>query len=422
MARRLRPHELYDLLGLEPLDEGPGLGSAGNNGDADPAGATSEGFGSSSESSLAPMVLIADPRPERTEALCSSLSRDGYQVLLARSGPEILDALVRQRVRTGVAIIRHSLLTSGGADLVRRLRSIAPAMPIIIQSNDLTPSERHEMIRNLDVDAIDNDRDDPERALDLVRCALATAHCFERIRADQEVRGLILAKLCDSLSTPLHVIQGYTEILREEPTTASAEEILHRLADATDTAIGILHDYLDLAQLDAPGILVRRERVGIDEVLAEIRDVARHEIGIRPLKFVVDALLTGSFIYTDGEKLRAILAQLVANAVKFTPIGVVRLSVRPRIDRTDFVLTDGGAGIDEDAMKALFTPFRQGAGDQVSSIPGHGIGLAIAERLSNLIGASLTAANGDAGGATFVLSIPGAMTLQTANALRHTVH
>jgi signal transduction histidine kinase len=244
------------------------------------------------------------------------------------------------------------------------------------------------------------------------------------VRAEQDVRGLILAKLCHNLRSPLHVIQGYTEVLRSDPSISAHEldDVLQRLTEATEKATGLVHDYLDLAHIDAPALPVQREQVDMDQMVAELRSLAWRQIGDKPVRLTTSMPLTGAFLYCDSQKLRVILSQLLANAIKFTPRGDIDLMIRSEADRTDFVLADRGPGISEQDLPLLLTPFRQLPDDPLACMPGQGIGLAIVHRLSALIGASVSVRRRQGGGTIFVLSVPGPLIVEDSESAGHTLH
>ena len=107
----------------------------------------------------------------------------------------------------------------------------------------------------------------------------------------------------------------------------------------------------------------------------------------------------------------AVLAQLLENAVKFSRAGTIELDVNDGPDAAQFVVRDVGPGIGAEALPALFDPFRQHPEMQETSTPGQGLGLAIARRLTDLLGGSLSVGRGEQGGAVFTLSIPDARKL-----------
>jgi signal transduction histidine kinase len=229
-------------------------------------------------------------------------------------------------------------------------------------------------------------------------------------RAEQELRGVILAKLCHELRTFLHIIRGYTEILGSDPTDSSVGGILERLEIASDTALGVAQEYLDLACLDLPGVTVRREPVNVDLLLDDLRNLGERKIDGRPLRLHTHISLRGAYICTDGEKLHAILAQLLAATIASNVSGEIQLTVRPEPAHTDFVLADTGPGITAADLPSTPGGFSRSQDEAITTVPRQGLGLAIARRLSALIGASLTAHVVAGAGATFILSLPWAVT------------
>lgn len=375
-----------------------------------------------SSSTLGSTVLLADGRPEALEALSPILTEEGYRILTARTHRVALDVFARERA--DILIIHHSLLAEGGLELIRRARALSPAVPIIVQCGPLERKERRRLIRDLDVNGIYSEDEDPDRVLELLDCALAAGRGAVRMRAEQDVRGLILAKLCHNLRSPLHVIQGYTEVLRSDPSMSPREldDVLERLTEATEKATGLVHDYLDLARLDAPGLPVRREPVDMDQLVAELRSLAWRQIGDKPVRLTTSMPLTGAFLYGDAQKLHVILSQLLANAIKFTPHGDVELMIRSEADHTDFVLADRGPGVSEQDLPLLLAPFRQSTRESLASTPGQGVGLAIVQRLSALIGASVSVHRRQGGGAVFVLSVPAPLVVEESESAGHTLH
>jgi signal transduction histidine kinase len=294
-------------------------------------------------------------------------------------------------------------------------------MPIIIRFCGRGDASRAALIR-CEVNAVHDDTDDPSHLLGLIACAATTAQAVERLRAEQEVRCLTLAKLCHNLRSPLHVIQGYTEVLREDPAAQEFNDILDRVGCATEAAIRQLHDYLARVRFEVADPVVRRELVNVDQLVAELQTRAAQQIGSRGVRLATRVPFSGACIQTDRDKLRGILLELLSNAIKFTPMGTVTLDVRTVRECTAFVMTDQGPGISEPELAALFNPFRQRPDEAVASLPGQGIGLAIARRLSALIGAGLAVERGGDGGAMFTLTVPAPMFVEVASVVSAALH
>ena len=350
-------------------------------------------------------VLLVSGQRDLVALDTARLEGEGHRVFAATDSVAALDVFVRER--TDMLIVEHSIIETGGAEFLRRVRALDDAVPVILRGHALDAEQRRRLMRALDLHGVYDDADAGSSGfLELVESALAGIRRVRNARAAHELRDLILAKFCHELRNSLHVIRGYSEILHGDPATSSVENIVGRLEIASDTALGLAQDYLDLARLDAPGVIVRLEPVDIDALLDDLRALGGRQIGARPVQFTTDVPFPGAFISTDGEKVRAILAQLLANAIKFTLSGKVRLTVRSELGRTDFIMADGGPGISQDALPDVLSPVCQFRNDVAATTPGQGVGLAIALRLSALIGASLTAQSDVQGGAIFTLSLP----------------
>jgi signal transduction histidine kinase len=349
-------------------------------------------------------VLLVAGRRAALDDTAAFLSADGYRVRAAASSEAAFDLFLDER--PDILVVELAIVDAGGQNLLRCVRVLDERVAVIVQCDGLDMTQRRRLVRELALHGTYNRNDDTGRILELLESAVASVRRIDGARAAQELRGLILTKFCHELRTALHVIRGYTEILGNESVASAADEIVARLDTATDTALGLAQDYLNLARLDAPGVAVRREAVDIDALFAELCAAGGRQVGGRSVQFTATVPFAGACIDTDGEKLRAILAQLLANAAKFTLSGEIRLRLRLELDRTEFVVSDTGSGIRADELPSVFTPFRQWRDDAASSLPGQGVGLAIAARLSTLLGASLAASSRTQTGAVFTLSFP----------------
>jgi len=379
-----------------------------------------DGPGRLRDSAGGALVLLAEDRPDAASTLQQALEQQGYRVQVVSSRRAALDVLAVERPE---ALVMHcTLLENGETDVVCQARAVAPAMPIIIRAKQAELAALRLARARREINAVHDDAQDIRQLLDLISCAVSTAQGVERLRTEQEVRCLTLAKLCHNLRSPLHVIQGYTEVLRDDPGAHPFADILGRVSRATETAIRLLHEYLARVRFEVPDPTVRRELLDVDQLLAELQTQATRQIGSRSLRLAIHTQFTGAYIQTDREKLKGILSELLSNAIKFTPSGTVTLGVRGGNTHTQFTVADQGPGISAVELKALFSPFRQRSDETFASLPGQGIGLAIARRLSTLIGAVLIAERGEKGGAIFSLSVPEPMIVQTASAAGCALH
>ena len=111
-------------------------------------------------------------------------------------------------------------------------------------------------------------------------------------------------------------------------------------------------------------------------------------------------------LVTDAGKLRQILVNLLANAVKFTETGVVELRTRANADTVEFEVVDTGPGIPHDFRDAIFEPFTQVDQSFTRRAGGTGLGLSIARKLARLLGGDVTVASEPRRGSRFTLRLP----------------
>jgi signal transduction histidine kinase len=341
-------------------------------------------------------------QPEDLQWLVTWLERAGCGVLKASDASIALDQYVRERAH--VLIVGQQLQDQRTRDLVRRIRILDPAIPVIAVYHDGDSSQRRQVLESIVPHAV-CDGHEPEQVVEAVESALHLTWRTSRARADQDLRTLLMAKFSDDVRNAIHAIQGYAEILRDD-SVPRVRNAVTGLSEAAGQALELVQKYLDLARLDCPGMVVRREVVPIDQLLADLRLLARQRIGDRPLRLATKVARSNTTLYTDGEKLGAVLTQLLENAVKFSRAGTIELDVNDGPDAAEFIVRDVGPGIGADELPGLFDPFRQHPDQEQTATPGMGLGLAIARRLTDLLGGSLSVGRGEQGGAVFTLSIP----------------
>lgn len=352
------------------------------------------------------IVLVVD-HASRQRRIKATLAGEGFVVRYARSPAAALDRLLHEDV--DVLLVDEDLLGPGG-ELVHRARLYDSLLPIIVQSGVLGLRERRCMMRELELHGIHQRDGDTSHLIELVESALVARRRGALSQASQELPDFIATRLGQDLLTALQVIRGYTEVLRSEPAPPATEEILERLERAGDDALAWAQDYLDLSHADAleaslsPETSLQYSRVDIDALLQDLQAFARQQIGARPVRFTVRAPASGACIYTDGERLDAVLSQLVADALKHTPAGDVQLAVRLQPESVDFVLIDARQSADDDQRvpgRAL-----HGQAGASGGVMSDGVELATARRLSALLGASLTTQPAHPCGLIFTLRVP----------------
>jgi len=239
--------------------------------------------------------------------------------------------------------------------------------------------------------------------------AVDNARSYARANEASRLKDEFLATLSHELRTPLNAVLGYTRMLRlgamERDKTNAALEVIDRNATALKQ---IIEDVLDVSRIVAGRLRLNVESVDLPAILNEACATvmpAADAKGVR-LETVIDPLTTP--VSGDPDRLQQIVWNLLANAIKFTPRGgkvQVRLS---RVNsHVEITVSDTGVGIAPDFLPYVFERFRQADATFSREHGGLGLGLAIAQQLTEMHGGTISAASGGPGkGATFIVKLP----------------
>lgn len=249
-----------------------------------------------------------------------------------------------------------------------------------------------------------------QRALDALRVQSRAAERANRAKS------LFLAKVSHEMRTPLYSIRGLVEQLLKAAPDEGETRTLDTVLAAADTLYRHISDILDFTQLEkgkyAPALAPLAVRDELDAVVAPLEPLL---ISRGLYLDVAVAPEVPATVSSDGKAFRAILTNLLGNAVKYTEAGgvVVEMeAVAPGIgpfSRAPALLrlrvTDTGCGIPPDRLEAIFAPFEQVDEALNRRHPGTGLGLSIVKGYCELLGGDVAVASGP-GGSTFAVELP----------------
>lgn len=230
----------------------------------------------------------------------------------------------------------------------------------------------------------------------------AHAEHAEAQRRMESLRSALLMSVSHDLRTPLTTIKALAhELTVAAPTTAA--RIIEEEADRLDVLIG---DLLDLSRLQAGAVQPVLSINTVDELIGAALQRAHGRVGSRAVAVTLpDDLLLARYDLTTSLR---ILVNLLENAAKYSPHGTGIEIIAGRVgSKVAIEVTDEGPGVPLGEEERIFEPFFRPEGTP-PDVRGTGLGLSIARGLAESQGGSLRYRRGASGGATFVLTLPGA--------------
>jgi CheY-like chemotaxis protein/signal transduction histidine kinase len=220
-----------------------------------------------------------------------------------------------------------------------------------------------------------------------------------------------LANMSHELRTPLNSSLILAQLLSENREgNLNDEQVRYArtIQDANNDLLSLINDILDLSKIEAGRQDVVAEFVDLPAMIGELQQVMDPIAQSKGLALRADSGSDGpAALFTDGQKLRQILKNLMSNAIKFTERGEVVLSVQGAgPGRVAFSVRDTGVGIAEHQHEVIFEAFRQADGTTSRKYGGSGLGLSISRELARLLGGDIRVQSAAGQGSTFVLELP----------------
>ena len=222
-----------------------------------------------------------------------------------------------------------------------------------------------------------------------------------------QLKSQFLANMSHEIRTPINAIMGFTDLLLENDELADTykRDVL-RISINAQHLLTLINDILDLSRIEAGKITLSSSTFSLESLINECVQSMKSMLKDKPVNLEVDIDKDIPKIYTDRDRLRQIIINLLSNAGKFTEKGFIKLTAKMTDGNVNISVEDTGAGIKEEELPYIFEEFRQLSKEHKQKYGGTGLGLAISKRLVHLLGGNILVNSMYGKGSTFTVVVP----------------
>ena len=230
----------------------------------------------------------------------------------------------------------------------------------------------------------------------------------EKAQQVERVKSMFLANMSHEIRTPLNAILGFTQLLEKDDSLPNkAKEYIKIINSSANTLLRIINDVLDLSKLDAGDFVIEKNEFDPNEVFFDIVSLFEAKVREKQINYKINIDKLPECIKSDEHRLKQVLANLIGNAIKFTPQkGEIIVSINVVEESEDkvkirFSVKDSGIGIPKDKQKEIFKAFTQVDGSITRKYGGTGLGLTISSRIVRKLGGFIEVESEEGKGSEF---------------------
>jgi signal transduction histidine kinase len=358
-----------------------------------------------------PAVLVIDDESGIRSILARALPRRGYEVVMAETGEQAV-AQAKEKA-FDLAICDMMMPGMNGVATLKALKGLQPHMEVVMATGYSSMESAIESLKSGAYDYVSK-----PYALDHIFSVLDKALEHRRLQAKvveleaaNRLKSEFLANMSHELRTPLNAIVGYTSLILEGvygAIPADQQGALDRVLTNSRNLLSLINNILDFSKLSAGMMPVFLEDFDAAALVKEVAQTLQCLAAQKGLALETDAPAPVP-MRGDKTKVKQILINLMANAVKFTEKGSVVLRAAAAPDGSvELSVRDTGPGIAPEHIDYIFEKFTQVDGSATRSHGGTGLGLSITKKLCELLGGGVEAASRLGEGAVFTVRLPAA--------------
>lgn len=244
------------------------------------------------------------------------------------------------------------------------------------------------------------------------------SHTLSRVTENQKrdtdtllAKSQFLSQVSHEIRTPMNAISGFADALNRRPLDPEAKMLANRISRASSMLLSVVNDLLDFSKIEANKLHIQSEPFFLNDVLDDLAFIMSGSAKAKQLELsIVSPRQQFTYLEGDDLRLKQILINLAANALKFTDQGAVSVSVdevkrEPGSIRYRFIVKDTGIGMSSEQVSKIMQPFEQANVEISRRYGGTGLGLSICRSLVEKMGGELKVKSKPGEGSTFYFEL-----------------
>ncbi len=231
------------------------------------------------------------------------------------------------------------------------------------------------------------------------------------VRAKQasKSKSEFLANMSHEIRTPLNAILGFIDLLKEKETDSEKIQYIKTIQSSSVALLGIINDILDFSKIESGNLEIDKIDFNVHDEFQTLVELFKSKASEKSISLVLNMdPHMPSALHSDPLRIKQVMANLISNALKFTPRnGKVVLNIRYDNQHQKLLvsISDNGIGIPEEKQKHIFKPFSQAESSTTRKYGGTGLGLTISSRLVSMLGGTLKLKSKEGEGSTFSFEV-----------------
>lgn len=257
-------------------------------------------------------------------------------------------------------------------------------------------NETDNKIRNLEI----------AKRIDIINLEKNAAEKMAAVKHD------FLANMSHEIRTPINSILGICYLLQQQSLNNIQEDYVNRLKRSGENLLGIINDILDISKIESGKMDLMNDLFSLNEVINDIENMLEPKVKEKKIQFnIINHHKDDINIYGDKIRLYQVLLNIISNAIKFTNVGNVTLSIMKKTvdNQTNtivFTISDTGIGIEKNKINKIFERYEQADETIKNNFGGTGLGLSISKKIVELMNGTIAIKSKLNKGTQFTLTIP----------------